>query len=37
MKGNIDATVLVDDESGKDLLTALEIKTGKKKPASYIG
>jgi hypothetical protein len=37
IKGNIDATITVKDQSGKEMLTALEIKTGKRKCMEYRG
>ena len=37
IKGNIDATVLLKTHEGKELKTALEIKTGKHKTAEYDG
>ena len=37
IKGNIDATVMIEDKEGQKKLTALEIKTGKHKNASYRG
>jgi hypothetical protein len=37
IKGNIDGTVMVEDQNGIEQLTALEIKTGKHKPPAYRG
>jgi hypothetical protein len=37
IKGNIDATILIENKEGHEKLTALEIKTGKHKRTSYRG
>jgi len=37
IKGNIDSTIIIEDALGNQKQTALEIKTGKRKPASYRG
>jgi len=37
IKGNIDATIMVKNQQNETKLTALEIKTGKRKHDSYRG
>ena len=37
IKGNIDSTLVMKDKEGVDLVTALEIKTGKHHSVSYRG
>ena len=37
IKGNIDCTVVTNDNNGRELSTALEIKTGRHKSLEYDG